>query len=198
MNSPILILAAGASTRMGQPKQMLVVDGQPLLVHSVREALATGVDVFVVIGANAETHKTMLSGLPIHLVEHPQWLNGMGSSLKAGLKEILVAYPDATGVLVMLCDQPKVSRAHLEILQHRATRSEKEIVASHYNQTFGVPALFKQPLFSSLLALGDEAGAAKLIRSHPDKVEVVDFPEGSIDLDTPEDLARYTGSPGLQ
>jgi molybdenum cofactor cytidylyltransferase len=198
MDSPILILAAGASTRMGRPKQMLVVDGQPLLMHSVREATATGADVFVVIGAHAEEHKALLSSLPIHLVEHTQWQNGMGSSLKAGLKKILAANPAATGVLVMLCDQPKVSRAHLETLLNCAAQSEKEIVASHYDQTLGVPALFKQSMFSSLLALGDEAGAAKLIRNHPDSVEVVDFPEGSIDLDTPEDLARYTGRPGMQ
>lgn len=198
MNSPILILAAGASTRMGRPKQMLVVDGEPLLVRSVRVALETSSHVFVVLGANAKAHKALLSSLPIHVVDHPQWKLGMGSSLKAGLKEILSTYPEATGVLVMLCDQPKVSRAHLETLLNCAAQSEKEIVASHYDQTFGVPALFKQSMFSSLLALGDEAGAAKLIRNHSDKVEVVDFPEGTIDLDTPDDLARYTGSPGMQ
>jgi len=198
MSTPILILAAGASTRMGQPKQMLVVDGEPLLVHSVRVALETGAEVYVVIGAHADAHKALLSGLPIHMVEHPHWQNGMGSSLKAGLREILIANPTTTGVLVMLCDQPKVSRAHLETLLHRAARSEKEIVASHYDQTFGVPALFKQSMLSSLLTLGDEAGAAKLIRSHPDKVEVVDFPDGSIDLDTPGDVARYTARSGMQ
>lgn len=198
MNTPILILAAGASTRMGQPKQMLVVDGEPLLVHSVRVALATGADVFVVLGANAEAHKAVLRDHPVHLIDHPQWKNGMGSSLKAGLKEMLTANPAATGVLVMLCDQPRVSRDHLERLLNRAARSEKEIVASHYDQTFGVPALFKQSMFPSLLTLGDEAGAAKLIRNHSDKVDVVDFPGGGIDLDTPGDLERYLENPGLQ
>jgi molybdenum cofactor cytidylyltransferase len=198
MNTPILILAAGASSRMGRSKQMLVVDGEPLLVHSVKVALETGADVFVVIGANADAHQALLSRLPIYQVDHPQWKNGMGSSLKAGLKEILVANPSVTGVLVMLCDQPKVTRAHLENLLNTANRSDKEIVASQYNHTFGVPAIFKKAMFSSLLVLGDEAGAAKLIRSAPDNVEAVDFPDGSIDLDTPDDLARYTAGPGLQ
>lgn len=198
MNTPILILAAGASTRMGQSKQMLVVDGKPLLVHSVRVALATGADVFVVLGANAEAHKAVLRDLPVHLIDHPQWKNGMGSSLKAGLKAILTAHPAATGVLIMLCDQPRVSSSHLRALLTQATRSEKAIIASRYHQTDGVPALFKQPVFSSLLVLSDEAGAAKFIRSHPDQVDVVDFPEGIIDLDTPDDVARYTGMRDLR
>jgi molybdenum cofactor cytidylyltransferase len=192
MNTSILLLAAGASTRMGQSKQMLVIDGEPLLLRSAKAALETVSEVYVVLGANAEPHMSLLANLPLHIVLHTEWKKGMGSSLKAGLRKILAADPTLTQILVMLCDQPKVSSSHLRTLLTQAARSEKAIIASRYHQTDGVPALFKQPVFSALLVLGDEAGAAKFIRSHPDQVEVVDFPEGSIDLDTPDDVTRYT------
>ncbi|MBL7850430.1 MAG: nucleotidyltransferase family protein [Cyclobacteriaceae bacterium] len=196
MNLPILLLAAGASSRMGRSKQMLVVDGEPLLVRSVRAALETGSPVFVVLGAKAEEHKSLLTDFPVRLVHHPSWERGMGSSLKEGLKAILAEGPGVTGVVVMLCDQPRVNSEHLRTLMNRAGNSPKTIIASAYHQTIGVPALFKSALFPQLLALGDEAGAAKLIRSQPDRVEAVDFPEGVIDLDTPDDVARYEGSHG--
>jgi molybdenum cofactor cytidylyltransferase len=191
MNTPILLLAAGASSRMGRSKQMLVVDGEALLVSSVKAALEIGSPVFVVLGARAEEHKVLLKGFPVHIVYHPTWERGMGSSLKAGLKEILTMDPGTTDVLVMLCDQPRVNGGHLRTLMNRATHSPKAIIASAYHQTLGVPALFKNSLFPELLALADEAGAAKLIRSQPDRVEAVDFPDGVIDLDTPDDVVRY-------
>lgn len=192
MNSPILLLAAGASLRMGTSKQLLVVDGEPLLLRSVHAALDASSDVTVVLGANAHAHRFVLRDLPIRVVDHSGWELGMGSSLKAGLKAIVATKPSATEVIVMLCDQPKVDSAHLKAILREASRSDQEIIASRYHNTLGVPALFKASVFSELLALGDEAGASKLIRSHPEKVKAVDFPDGAIDLDTPDDVTRYT------
>jgi molybdenum cofactor cytidylyltransferase len=192
MNSPILLLAAGASLRMGTSKQLLVVDGEPLLLRSVHAALEVSSDVTVVLGANAHAHRVVLGDLPIRIVDHPGWELGMGSSLKAGLKAIVATNPSATEVLVMLCDQPKVGGAHLKTILKEASRSDHEIIASRYQNTLGVPSLFKASVFSDLLGLADEAGASKLIRSHPEKVEAVDFPDGAIDLDTPDDVTRYT------
>ncbi len=195
MNSPILLLAAGASLRMGTSKQLLVVDGEPLLLRSVHAALEASSDVTVVLGANAHAHRVVLRDLSIRVVDHPGWELGMGSSLKAGLKAIVAANPAVTEVIVMLCDQPKVGGTHLKAILNEASRSNQEIIASRYHDTLGVPALFKASVFSELLKLSDEAGASKLIRNHPEKVEAVDFPDGAIDLDTPDDVAQYTSLP---
>lgn len=198
MNSPILILAAGASHRMGRSKQLLKVDGEPLLLRAVKAALEASSEVTVVLGANTEAHRALLLDLPVHVVNHPMWELGMGSSLKAGLKDILAMDPAVKEVLVMLCDQPKVNGKHLKAIRNKASQSGREIIASRYQHTLGVPALFKASVLPELLRVGDEAGAAKLIRSHPGKVEAVDFPEGAIDLDTPDDVARYATRTGKQ
>lgn len=176
---------------MGRSKQLLEIDGAPLLVQSARVALSTGIPVTVVLGAEAEAHESVLRGLPVDQVLNPQWALGMGRSLKVGLQQILLTQPQTDAILVMLCDQPKVSAQHVRALLEKGQQTKKNIVASAYSNSLGVPALFKQPIFSDLLALDDSAGAAKLIRARPENVAVVPFPEGAIDLDTPEDVARY-------
>lgn len=96
----------------------------------------------------------------------------------------------------MVCDQPNISSAHLLRLQQQSGKTEKTIIASAYSGTFGVPALFKKEHLPDLQTIGDEAGAAKLIRKRPETVETVDFPEGTIDLDTPQDYEAFTSEGG--
>lgn len=195
MTTHILLLAAGSSSRMGESKQLMNVTGEPMLIAAVRSSLSASPYVTVVLGSNAVEHGRLLEDFPVHLEENPDWKKGLGSSLKAGLRSVQASVPLADAVLVMLCDQPKITATHLQHLIKRGGASSKKIVASAYNQTLGVPALFKRELFASLLEIGDDAGAGKLIRQHPDDTDAVDFPGAAIDLDTPHDVDRFLGRP---
>jgi len=195
MTTHILLLAAGSSSRMGQPKQLLNVAGEPLLVRAVKTALATSPYVTVVIGAHAADVRRVLDDYPVHVVENESWKKGMGSSLKTGVAAIQAADPPADALLVMLCDQPKVTVKHLRKLIDQNQESKSPVTASGYNQILGVPAVFSQELFAALLQIGDETGASTVIRENRNATVVVDFPEGAVDLDTPEDLSSYLGQP---
>jgi len=194
-NLAILLLAAGSSSRLGQSKQLLKVNGQPLLQRTVQVAMESGIEnIFVVLGANEEEHKSVISQLPVHILQHKEWQKGMGSSLKFGLKSIIEKLPNTQAVLVLVCDQPFLTSSHLKNMLHEFEKSNGEIVASVYQNTKGVPALFSKQLFENLLALGDEQGARKIIESHAGIIQTVEFPKGEIDLDTPEDLKNFIKS----
>ncbi len=195
MSTTILLLAAGSSSRMGQSKQLLPVNGMPLLVDAAHEALNACPRVIVVLGAEAEAHRSALAGLPLNIVVNPHWQKGMGSSLKQGLAQLLQTDPSVEGVLVMVCDQPGATSSHLVKLIKLAAQSTKAIIASAYGNTQGVPALFKRQAFGLLSLIGDESGAAKLIRQHPEMVDVIDLPGGDIDIDTPTDYQRFVNPP---
>lgn len=195
MSITILLLAAGSSTRMGQSKQLLPVNGMPLLVHAAHEALNACPRVIIVLGAEAEAHRSVLAGLSVKIVVNPHWQKGMGSSLKQGLAHILQAEPSLDGILVMVCDQPGATSSHLVNLINEASRSTKAIIASAYGNVRGVPAFFKRPSFDLLSSVGDDSGASKLIRQHPEMVDIIHLPNGDIDIDTPEDYQRFLNAP---
>lgn len=191
MRPHILLLAAGASTRMGQSKQLMMFGGDALLVRATKAALSSQYPVTVVLGANADDHREVLKGLNVRIVENQDWRKGMGNSLKTGLTEALAADPAMDAVLIMLCDQPMVTSVYLIRMMETAAASGKPVVASSYGGTLGVPVVFRKSAFTRLMQIGDEAGAARLIRDRPSDVEPIDFPGGAIDLDTPEDVRRF-------
>lgn len=185
-----IILAAGNSSRLGQPKQLLEKSGQPLVRHMAQLAhdLNAG-PVVVVVGANAEPIREALHDIQVRILPNPDWETGMAGSLKIGVELLEKTFPDA--ILVLLTDQPYVSRALLEQLIETATSSHKAIIASEYNNVQGVPVLFRPEFFDALKALTGDTGARKLIQQHPDEVATVPFEQGVIDLDTPEDVAQW-------
>lgn len=191
MTTHIIILAAGSSSRMGESKQEMNVTGEPLLVSAVRTALAASPYVTVVLGSRASEHSRLLENFPVLVEENPGWKKGMGNSLKAGLRAVQSSVPLADAALVMLCDQPAITAAHLQQLISSGVGSDKLIVASAYNGTTGVPALFKRDLFGSLMEIDDNAGASRLIRQRPEDTRAIEFPNAAIDLDTPEDVDRF-------
>ena len=187
---PILILAAGSSSRMGQSKQMLLIKDEPLLRRTVRTALSTnGGNIIVVLGSVYEEHLPMISDMPVDIVHNEQWDKGIGSSLKAGLRYI-VNSELAEALMILVCDQAFVTGEYLDKLinaYRKHTQSSTTIVASKYGNTVGVPAIFDKVHFDELLALEDDKGAKKVIMSHSEGLYTVDFPEGILDIDTPED-----------
>ncbi len=185
-----IILAAGASSRLGQPKQLLEHNGVPLVRHMAQLAVDFNAGPIVVVtGANAEAVTEALHDLRVRHVLNPDWETGMASSLKIGVEALEKTFPEA--ILVLLTDQPYVTRALLEQLAERATSTHKAIIASQYGDALGVPILFRPAFFDKLKALTGDTGARQLVRNHPDDVASVSFEQGSIDLDTPEDVERW-------
>jgi len=187
----IIILAAGSSSRLGQSKQLILVDGKTLLEKSVLAALNSGAEhVVVVLGAQATLHNKAIENLPVKIIINEEWKKGMGNSLKAGLNYVVTKYPETEAVIVMVCDQPFLTSEHLKKLITSFQKNPTEIVASSYNQIKGVPALFSRSMFSQLFQLEDIQGARKVIQFHKGSMQLAEFPKGEIDLDTPEDLSK--------
>ena len=192
MSVGIVLLAAGSSSRLGRSKQLLKVDGEPLLVRAVRTAMASGAaKTVVVLGANAAVHHETIKEYPVEVMVNAGWEKGMGHSLKAGLVHLITCAPETQAVLIMVCDQPMLEVSHLQQLILELGRSEKSIIASAYNGSPGVPAIFTYNHFEELLHLDDQHGAKKIILQHQQTIGLIDFPGGSIDLDTPEDYERF-------
>jgi molybdenum cofactor cytidylyltransferase len=181
----VIILAAGSSSRMGQSKQLLLIENEPLLLRSIKATLTSSFEnIVVVLGAEEEKHRVVIEHLPVQIIHNQNWANGMGSSLKAGLNHLLKLQSDLGAVIIAVCDQPLLSAAHIDKIVETFHQTNKPIVASRYTGVAGVPALFDQSMFSELLDLPDEQGAKKLITKYESTIETIDFPEGAIDLDT--------------
>lgn len=181
MKVGIIVLAAGGSSRMGSPKQLLPYRGKTLIRRAAETAVESNCNrVVVVIGNHAPEMRRELEGLAVSIVENPNWESGISSSIRAGLDELLKDELD--GVVVMLCDQPFVT---VDVLNNLIA-SDRPIVASSYEATRGVPAFFSRELFPELAALTGDQGARRIILNHPDLVATVPFPDGAIDIDTPE------------
>ncbi|EAU66889.1 purine catabolism protein PucB [Stigmatella aurantiaca DW4/3-1] len=189
-----VVLAAGGSSRLGQPKQLLHHEGRTLVRRTTETALAAGLSpVVVVLGAHREAVAAELAGLPVHPVHNPDWAAGMGGSLRVGLRALPPESVDAA--LVVLCDQLRVDAPHLSALVDTFSRTQSPIVASGYAGARGVPVLFSRTLFAELEALAPEEGARRVIAREPSRVVEVALAGGAEDVDTAADLARLTGVP---
>jgi molybdenum cofactor cytidylyltransferase len=188
----LIILAAGASTRMGTPKQLLRYDQQSLIRHVVEVARASVCDpVIVVIGAYAELIKQEIDPIQVHIVENPLWGEGMSSSIRVGMEALNKINPEAEAVVLMLCDQPFVFTQLINHMVEIHQITLKLIVASEYTNILGVPALFKRVLFAKLIALSGITGARQVIKKYAQEAIGILFPEGLIDLDTPKDYEQF-------
>ncbi|MGA8108198.1 MAG: nucleotidyltransferase family protein [Acidobacteriaceae bacterium] len=184
-----VVLAAGASTRLGQAKQLVRVESESLLHRTVRMALEAGcAPAVVVLGFEAERMRAELEGLDAVVAVHPGWAEGMGSSLRCGVEAVCRMEPVPDEVLVLVCDQPRLTAEHLRALLERQGESGAQITASAYASRIGVPAVFARELFGELLRLEGDQGARNLIRNHASEAEGIPWPEGTVDLDIPEDL----------
>jgi molybdenum cofactor cytidylyltransferase len=190
-----IILAAGASTRMGRPKQLLPMQGQrqgqSLLRQMAETALVAGGPVVVVLGAHQEQIQPQIRNLPVQIVANPDWSRGMGTSIGCGVNALLEQATPLKAVILLLCDQPFVSPSLLTQLREVYTLTQAPIVASVYANTCGVPALFSAHLLPELARLEPEAGAKAILQRYRAKLVTVDFPLGEIDVDTMDDYQAY-------
>ncbi len=192
-----VILAAGAATRMGTLKQLLVVGEKTLIEHAVAEALEAGFDpIIVVVGSDSDSVRSKLAVQPVAIVENRQWQSGMGSSIAVGVRHLKALESDSAAVAILLADQPLVTASHLGKMRDHFSHAGGAIVAARYNYTLGVPAIFKRSLFTALTALDPAAGARSLLRDPGQQVVAFDLPEAAVDIDTPEDLATFRWDAG--
>jgi molybdenum cofactor cytidylyltransferase len=193
-----VILAAGASARMGSPKQLLKIEGKPLLVRAVEAALASPVwPVVVVLGANAERIRPVLARFPVLITENASWPEGMAASIRAGVTTLQQFSRHLDAALLALCDQPAFSAATIAQLIELQRTSSRGIVAARYSGRNGAPALFLRQHFAELTALTGEEGARALLNADPSRVAAIDLPALAMDLDTVADVAALNLDSGV-
>ncbi|MEH2287831.1 nucleotidyltransferase family protein [Nostoc sp.] len=191
----IMILAAGASTRMGTPKQLLFYQGRSLLQYITEMAIASVCQpVVVVLGANAEQIHPQIQQLPVRVVKNLDWACGMSASIKSGIEFLNNLPQQIEAVVITLCDQPFVSHQIINQLVDTYYLTKKPIIACEYGDTLGVPALFNQAFFLELATLKETSGAKKVINNNLNEVFSIPFPLGNIDIDTPKDYEQLLSS----
>lgn len=187
-----IILAAGASRRLGKPKQLLMYGGETLIERAMRLAYEAGAaPVLAVLGAHSEEIYATVPSLSSTSVINNDWEQGIATSIHAGLGALDGTAPHANAVLIMTCDQPRLTANHLrELIDAFAQADEPSIAASTYAGVLGSPALFPRCTFANLLALRGDRGARALLAEPPSPLVEVPFSGGEVDIDQPSDLAQ--------
>jgi molybdenum cofactor cytidylyltransferase len=191
-----IVLAAGGSERMGQPKQLLPIGGRPMVRHMTECVAAAGLaQVVVVTGAHSEAVAATLAGLPVDIVVNESWAEGMSSSMRAGLRALR---PEIQAALLVLGDQPALTTDLLQLLVARYRATGAPIVAPFYRGQRGNPVLFDRVLFPELLAAEGDRGGRLLIARQKEQVEwvEVDDPAVIMDIDSPDDYEGILGDRG--
>jgi molybdenum cofactor cytidylyltransferase len=190
-STAIIIVAAGSSSRMGLPKQLLQLHGKSLLRHAADTALASHpAEVVAVLGFESDRMKHELDDLPVRIILNPAWGEGIASSIKEGITSLSATVEAA---LMLLCDQPFVT-TELLIRLITCCTDKKPIAATGYEQTAGVPACFRRSLFPELNQLTGDHGAKRVIDKNPARVTTIAFDAANIDIDTLEDYRKHIES----
>ena len=193
----IIVLAAGPSSRMEQPKQLLVYNNQSLLEHIIDEAKKSLMPVVVVLGANEGEIKKDIKNQKAVMVINENWQSGMSSSINAGLKKALAMYKEMQNCILAVCDQPFVSSALFAELISQKIKTGKKIIACSYDHTLGTPCLFDKKYFDELMNLEGSHGAKKLLQKYAGNVASVSFEKGKIDVDTKKDYEELLKNKNL-
>ncbi len=184
----ILILAAGGSSRMGSPKQLLKWKNSNLLNHAISKAIELNVkEIIVVLGANADMIIPEIDHKEVKILINKDWENGLGSSISTGITFINKSFQDIDAALLMLSDQPLIKYDHYLKLIKYFSSENKTILATKYNDNRkGVPALFDKFYFKDLIDLNLDFGAKQLISKYAENVKSIENEQSRFDIDTPE------------
>lgn len=184
----VLILAAGSSSRMGFPKQLLKWKNTTLLQHAINTVKEVALEhIVLVLGANSETIKSEIDKGDMVVLYNENWEQGLGNSIAFGIKFILESLPDTENILIMLADQPLIDSKFLNSLKNTHDLSSNAITCTLYqNKRAGVPAIFHRKYFQDLLQLNGDKGAKELLKKYSSEINYLDGTDIIIDIDTIE------------
>lgn len=184
MTIATLILAAGASSRMGKAKQLLPVGNTSMLRKVIAHTLDSKTDdVFVVLGAEADLIKEEIIGLPVKTILNVNYKEGLSSSIIKGVKQLF----KYDAILIVLADQIMITGAYLNDIISELKSHQDTIIATDYNGINGVPCLFPKLYYQQLLKLKGDKGAKQFLNSNSVSIRTIISPVNLIDIDTPED-----------
>jgi CTP:molybdopterin cytidylyltransferase MocA len=195
---PIVLLAAGAASRFGAPKQLAPIAGVPMLRRIALDALATGHPVLVIGGAHADAVAAALVELPLQWRVHADWAQGLGRSIAFAIDHVQQLHPQASAALLCLGDQPLVDTALLARMLAQHSMQPEQIVVADYGPRLGPPVLFPRLDFASLRALHGDRGAQALLAAQPTRLVRIKAPQAAFDIDCPQDyqhLLRHLADP---
>jgi len=188
MNCCAIILAAGQSSRLGKPKQLLKFQNKTLLQHAIDTAKSSAVQsVILVLASSSDIILSKIDISGIHVTKNDDWQTGMASTISCGIQALQNLDITIDAAILMVCDQPFVTPDLLNSLIEKQKATGKPIITSQYGDTMGTPALFKKQFFSRLMDLKGDAGAKKIMMQNSDLLATISFPQGSIDIDTLDD-----------
>ena len=192
MTVAAIVLAAGASRRLGQPKQLLMHGGETMIERAIRLANEAGAaPVITVLGAFHELIREAVQLSNFTPVINNAWNQGISTSIQAGLAALLDGDPQTPGALILACDQPRLSAEHLRaMLEAFCAEAAPAIVASSYQGVLGIPAVFPREVFAELCALRGDKGARSLLMQPPCPLVALPFSGGEIDIDLPADMTH--------
>lgn len=182
----VLIPAAGASTRLGQPKQLVNYRGKPLLEHIIDIACSTNpLEIIVITGAKSDTVREKVRNPAVRWLHNPHWQEGLGGSIALGATAVS---RESAGLMILLCDQYRVQRNDLMALLDNWRAAPERIVAAEAGGRYMPPLIFPPSMFHHLTKLEGETGARVLLARHPERVVAIPLPNAAFDLDRPEQL----------
>lgn len=193
MKPAFALLAAGASRRMGRPKQLLPWAGRPLLERSLRrlQEVAGGAPVLLILGAGREAIEAVIEPGEAIIGYNERWQEGLSSSIRCALQltDSLPEAPDA--LLIALADQPAIEAQHFRALLNALDPPQTRLAASFYHGRPGAPAAFHRSLFPDLHRLTGDQGAKELFRKYAAQTRTIECPAAALDLDTPGDWRHF-------
>jgi len=192
-NITVIILAAGASNRMGEPKQLLKWGNSTLLGSTIEKAKKLrATKVVVVLGANYKLINKAIEPSKVTILNNLNWKNGLGNSIAFAVNYILQTTIKTDAVLFMLSDQPFIEVDFLNTMVNQFQEGKQSIIATSYDDhRYGVPAIFDKIYFKELLQLNDDNGAKHLLKKYKYHIKVLIPPAKNVDLDFKKDYLKF-------
>ena len=193
MNTAVIILAAGSASRMNQPKMLLPFRSSNILSQLLSEVKVIEPDhICLVTGFYHQLIIDNIDKKNLDIVYNENWKDGMASSIKKGLSELLNKNDKLTAVYIVVSDQPYLNSGILQKMKLMQVENKKGIIAAKYNEVIGTPVLFQKKYFKELMNLKGNTGAKSILIQHPEDTATVDFILGAIDIDTAEDYEKLS------